>query len=141
MKVQTAKKMMQIQAWAAQINECRQSGLTVRQWCRDNGIGLKSFYYRQRRVREELLDALEPNHSVQLPGTDLGYCLPAEHTVSGRSEKDHYLIQKKPVFAALPIPAPTGAAVTVRMGEYAVEIENGADDVMVERVLRTVARL
>ena len=59
MKVQTIKNQIRLQEWASQINAQRRSGMKVREWCEAAGIGYKNFYYRLRRVQEELLEALE----------------------------------------------------------------------------------
>jgi len=47
----------------------------------------------------------------------------------------------QPVFAALPIPQSKLAAVTVWIGNHAVDIQNGADGAVVEQVLKVVSRL
>jgi hypothetical protein len=46
-----------------------------------------------------------------------------------------------PVFAALPMPQGRGAALTVWIGGYSVDVHNGADEAVIEQVLRAVARL
>lgn len=38
--------------WKSQVEECKASGLTVKEWCEENGINLKTYYYRQKKVRE-----------------------------------------------------------------------------------------
>lgn len=42
--------------WEEQIRECRSSGLTAAEWCRQNNVNLKSYYYHLRRVRERLCE-------------------------------------------------------------------------------------
>lgn len=142
MKVQTAKQMIQIESWAAQINEWKQSGKTIRQWCLENGIDRKTFYYRRTRVREEMLEAVERQNITQ--GADLigpDYSNGMEEMGNTTAVSLSVKGPKKPVFAVLPIPQATGSAMTVRMGGFSVDIQNGADDLLVEHVLRTMARL
>ena len=118
-----------LQEWAAQISERGQSGLSVDEWCEKNGVSKATYYYRHKRVREELLEAMETGSSLQISGaTD---CMEAR--TRGQSEK--------PVFAALPMPQRKGAAVTVWIGGYSVDIQNGADNTVVEQVLKVVSRL
>jgi hypothetical protein len=50
------------------INECRQSGLTVKDWCKENGIYVKTYYNRMKKVREELLDAIATGDTAQMQG-------------------------------------------------------------------------
>lgn len=42
--------------WAEIIKACQRSGMTVKAWCLENGINIKSYYYRLRKLREELCD-------------------------------------------------------------------------------------
>ena len=39
--------------WAKIIKECLASGMNKTAWCREHGISDKSFFYWQRRLREE----------------------------------------------------------------------------------------
>lgn len=41
--------------WAEQIQECQNSGQTVKEWCISSGISLITYYNRLRAVREEML--------------------------------------------------------------------------------------
>ena len=36
--------------WSQRVAECRQSGLSVRQWCNEQGINPKTYYYWQRKL-------------------------------------------------------------------------------------------
>lgn len=36
--------------WSRRIEDCRNSGMTVKDWCEANGIALSTYYNRQRRV-------------------------------------------------------------------------------------------
>ena len=38
--------------WAVRISECRNSGQSVRTWCRENSIGEQTYYRWQRRLYE-----------------------------------------------------------------------------------------
>lgn len=49
-----------IQEWAEQVRDCRAraAGLSVADWCRQNGLTKATFYYRLRRVRESCLSVI-----------------------------------------------------------------------------------
>ena len=126
MKVQEVKRQLRLQEWAEQIKECKQSGSTVREWCKGNGVSLKTYYNRMKRVREELLDAIDNESAMQLSRRD-----------GGSTQKQI----EAPVFAALPMPQKNVSAVTVHIGLHVAEIYNGAEAETVESVLRTLARL
>ena len=48
------------QAWAMLVQECNNSGLTKREFCRQRGISEKSFYYWLRKLRNQMAEAAAP---------------------------------------------------------------------------------
>ena len=44
--------------WLAMLGEQKESGLTIKDWCRENGISENSFYYRQNKLRKRIGSAL-----------------------------------------------------------------------------------
>ena len=48
-------KKLQHHSWALMIQEQSRSGLSIGDWCSQNIISTKSFYYRRKQVRSELL--------------------------------------------------------------------------------------
>lgn len=46
--------------WTERISSCRNSGISIKQWCRENGIVEKTYYYWQRRVFKALTTRQEP---------------------------------------------------------------------------------
>jgi hypothetical protein len=122
MNAQDTVQSIRMEGWAQQIQDCQQSGLSVRQWCDENGVGTKTYYYRRKRVREELLEGMDTGNGLQLERWPTKQAKPA-------------------VFAALPMPRRNNAAVTVQIGSHIAEIHNGADTEIVESVLRTLVRL
>ena len=120
-----AARKIRLHEWARQIEECHQSGMPIQQRCKENGIGYKNYFYRQRRVREELLDAMESNTALMLNNN-----LPTQ--------------QAPPVFAAVPAARMNEyrtVAATIQIGTYIAEINNGADLETVDGILRTLSRL
>ena len=91
------KHQARLQEWAAAIQDCRSSGLTVRQWCKQRGI-TPTTYYRWER---ELLS--------------IGNAAPALPTVSTTT------------FVELPAPGRQSRNVadcsaTLRMGDGCIEL-------------------
>jgi len=143
MKVQEAKEQIMLRSWAMQIDARNRSGLTVKQWCAENCVAVKSYYYHVKRVREEMLNIVEIANTLKPPRSS-STCESSSlmQTDLAVLERPQMLSQKEPpVFAALPMPKPKGAAVTVWVGAYAVDIQNGADEAVVEQVLKVVARI
>lgn len=48
--------------WEKQVNAQIKSGLTVKEWCRQNRVNEKTYYYHLRKVREKLCE----DHSQQI---------------------------------------------------------------------------
>lgn len=50
--------------WAEIITQCRNSGMSVKNWCEQEGIKLKTYYYWQRKLYQA---AYEQAEFVQIP--------------------------------------------------------------------------
>lgn len=137
--------MLRLREWAAQIDECQKSGLTVKQWCDKKGINRKTYYNRVRVVRGEVLELAEASGTNWLSGEILKETgiMTSGQQLRGSTYKKLLSAQQteKPEFAELTVPPIKSGAVTVRFGEYAIDIQNNADDTIVEHILRVVARL
>ena len=48
------------QMWTGLIRECKASGMTNKDFCIQRGISEKSFYYWQRKFREQVVEAATP---------------------------------------------------------------------------------
>ena len=61
MKDDTTRSIVQIKAgisvqkWEEQIRACQESGKKVKEWCKENGIPVGTYYSRLRRIRETAL--------------------------------------------------------------------------------------
>lgn len=66
--IAAVKQEIRLQEWSSQIEAQQASGLTVRQWCIENGIMPNTYYNRLKRVREQHLQsapAIVPLHVPQ----------------------------------------------------------------------------
>lgn len=52
MKTRLMATQYKLQQWDAIIQECRASGLMIKDWCQQNNIKKDHFYYWQRKVRQ-----------------------------------------------------------------------------------------
>ena len=64
-RIMEIKNKVRINEWSDMVMACRRSGLTVQQWCNSNGINIKTYYYRLRKVREALCE--DTHDIVQIP--------------------------------------------------------------------------
>ena len=111
-QVTLAKNKMRAENWRALIQACQQSGQTVVNWCEQNNINQKTYYYWLRILRAQELD-----------GKELPVPIPEENPV---------------VFKQLEVQTPvagTRAAVIIRLSSATVEVAEGTSQATVEAVL------
>ena len=65
-KISEVKQEYQLQEWSGMLRQRKESGLSVKDWCLEQGISEHSYYYRLRRLRQMACNALEQAQSVQL---------------------------------------------------------------------------
>lgn len=49
-----------LQQWADMIRACRESGMSNKEFCRQNGISEKTYYYRLRKLRQAACETERP---------------------------------------------------------------------------------
>lgn len=111
------------QQWAEMIRQCNASGLTRKEWCRQNGISTKTFYYRQKQIRNE------------------AYCKTLEKSSSGR------LSNRTVEFAEAVLPAAPSSSMEqpsdfqpdaiIRTPTLTIEVSNRASEEILH-LIRTV---
>ena len=78
--------------WSERIASCRNSGMSVREWCKANGIPLSTYYNQQRKVFEASKSVAESRQKPQF--TEI--CVPKESHIPaatiriGDAEADIY---------------------------------------------------
>ena len=55
--ITTVKQELHLREWIEQIKAQQESGMTVAAYCAQNGINIKTYYYRLRKVREQCLES------------------------------------------------------------------------------------
>ena len=56
--VQELKLAARMQEWSARIAECRSSGMSVRSWCKEQGIAIQTYYHWEKRFVTEATQQL-----------------------------------------------------------------------------------
>ena len=51
------KQIVRLQEWSSQIEAQQSSGLSIRQWCMENRVNPKTYYYHLKTVREQSLNS------------------------------------------------------------------------------------
>ena len=65
--VTTVKQQMKLREWAEQIEARQASGMTVQNWCAENGMNVKTYYYHLRKVREQYMETVPEIVPLTMP--------------------------------------------------------------------------
>lgn len=128
-KQQTPLATVHEQKWMALIQERIDSGMTIKDWCRQKGININTYNYWCKRLRKKAFDATQNNQSEQ---SDPSVNVPVP-------------VEKPVIFAEMPSAksAKTGfnPAVTVTIRSSQVVISDNASRSTIEAVLQIVSSL
>ena len=94
-EIMAVKQQVRLENWAAEVESCAASGLTVQQWCRDNGMSPKTYYYHLRKVRESVIES-EPvivplnnkvasSEKIEISDGEINIALPADMNIEALS--------------------------------------------------------
>ena len=76
-EIAKVKNEVNLRQWADMVQRRNESGLTIAQWCSENGVNLKTYYYRLNRVRKALCSENE-KHEIVAVELDMENALPHE---------------------------------------------------------------
>ena len=97
-KIQKIKKEVRRKEWGEQVRECQNSGLSIREWCKQNGVNIYTYYRRLRKLRNELLDQAEECHPI-VPvsvSSEISKTSPIEQTAKPvTAEPDSKIVMRK----------------------------------------------
>lgn len=68
-KITTIKNEVQLREWQEQIKAQQSSGLRVQQWCKENGINIKTYYYHLRKIRNQFIEPAPSIVPLTIPET------------------------------------------------------------------------
>lgn len=63
-EIAKVKKEVRLAQWAEMVRSRNEIGLTVTDWCKQNGINLKTYYYRLKRMRQAVYNEIEQHDIV-----------------------------------------------------------------------------
>ena len=63
-EIAKVKKEVKLKQWAEMVQLRNESGLTVSKWCDQNGVNVKTYYYRLKQIRQALCNEGEQHDIV-----------------------------------------------------------------------------
>ena len=118
MGVQAMKHAALLQEWSARIAECRTSGKSVKAWCNEQGIPIKTYYYWEKKFVTEAIQ------QVSLPA----------------SRQAGLLMQVNPETMPGSDVADIGSGVTIRHGESIITLHAGSSAEAVADLVKALNR-
>ena len=109
-EIEKIKHEVQMNEWSRQVMSWKESGLSTTAWCKRENIPCSTFFYRERKVREFLVNDIR---------------------------KDECCFEQLPV---LPIPQTRDVkqAITISVNGLDINISNGTNEETIAAVLRAV---
>ena len=112
--VSETKAEFRFRQWTKIIQECQASNLTVKAWCSQHNIGIKSYYYWLRKIR-------------------LTYCQATENQTPAAKQEIVPL-----QFHPQPCSSISHPSVTIHLGTASIDIAEGTSQATIEAVLRSL---
>lgn len=119
--IKEIKSELRYRQWAEQIQECQNSGQTVKEWCKGIGISPSTYYNRLRAVREEMLSQQPKLHEI------VPVCVSTELT------ENRAVLPEKSSFSDKP---KSTEKITIRKNGIEIEIPYDADEHIITLMLR-----
>ena len=118
MGVQAMKHAALLQGWSARITECRTSGKSVKAWCSEQGIPIKTYYYWEKKF------VTEATQQLSLPApTQAGLLMRVNPDALPRSDV-----------------ADLGSGVTIRHGESIISLPVGSSAEAIADLVKALNR-
>ena len=76
-----------VEVWAGRIRECKNSDMHTAEWCAENGINIKTYYYWHNKIRKMIS---EQAGFYEVPVTGAGRNTPAATLRVGMLQADIY---------------------------------------------------
>lgn len=113
--------------WFPIINECRTSGLSDHQWCKENGVSYSTFYYHVRRLQKE---------ACELPASTRKCIVPMEQEVV----QLNFTEIEKPVYEP-GTNIVSDAAISLQINNVTLHISNAANADVIAHTIQALQGL
>ena len=108
-KIAVVKDKVKYAEWIAMVEACRNSGVPITTWCKENFISCKTYYYRLRKLRSMFIE---------------------EH-------KEELMPEIAPL-PVVPQQAITSSNITIHIDGLSIDIPDGASENTIISLLRAV---
>lgn len=128
----TPDKQVKFQYWLNVIHECRASGLTNQDWCEQNGISLKSYYYWIAKFRKLALE--------ELPRKEYASALPALSTQNHPASPTASFVEIPQAPSVSELTGISSPAAILKAGSISIELYDNASESFLHTLLKAVQK-
>ena len=118
--------------WHELINQCKSSGLSDWEWCRQNHIPQSSFYYQLRKLRSLKSETSEAVQIMPTTPEMVPAALPETHEVVPLIIRDDYNSNK------INVPGHDSIAAKINIKGVSIDIYNGSSPKIIHAILSSV---
>ena len=119
------------------INECRQSGMTDADWCRENDIAVSTFYNWVSRLRKkaccEIPESISKAEPLPAPVQEV-----VRLNFNSKAGNPESMLLCQPALTGPTRIADITARIEISLGNATIRIANGTDPALLDRVLSLV---
>lgn len=133
MSIRALNDENRLMKWAALVKECRDSGISVTDWCKKKGIKTNQFYKWQRKVFDALM-AQQEAQLQEVPSSTAAVQFAELPPPTG--EPSYPQLSPAP---STPVQISKAIIATLRIGGTEIDIYDGADATVVEALCRVVS--
>ncbi len=112
-KIAITKRAIRIRDWEKMYEEYQSSGMKVKDWCNEQGMSIKTFYYRLKVLRQNVLNTQE-QHDIVPIASSYNQSPETAKTETGAEGKIH--ISRNGITVELPVNIPTELLAAVLKG-------------------------
>jgi hypothetical protein len=108
-----------VKEWSQMVIDCQCSRKTVSEWCAENGIKPKTYYYRQHQVQNACLARMSVDANAMIRSTQDAEAIGIEFTDIGKSEQE---FESSAAHATM---------ITIHLNGATIELKNGASSELI----------
>ncbi len=126
MRVSELTTKMNIQKWSKLIEECKNSGKSVRSWCLQNDINHSQYFYWQRKICKEITKSCDKKEVATVDK------MAVENTIFAEVR-----LSEEPVY----VETINDVAISMYVNNNPIQIYNNASEDILRRTLRVLKDL
>lgn len=128
-----------LRSWAESFRDQKESGLTVMEWCSQNGVSKDAYFYWKRRLRDEYVESRLPE-IVKIPlASETRDCASPKSSCTSRTS-DTTDTTRAPV-AAVSMPAQTcnnAGSLLMHIQDISLEINEDTPAALITNIIKAV---